>query len=552
MLVKLVKQDEPDQDEEEEAVDDLTPMRRVQRRLKKMVCSDQFEVLLAVIITCNTVLMALEMQISGSDDGQKLGYETAFRKKDFDMFFEMMEWLFGAIFTCEAFTKVVALDFGFFVEPAETEDIPPQIQNGVPLYLYCTGLEKTSTCAGLYELNPLRMANGCHVWKKTGQDRWIYNGGDGRWRVDNMADGSHSIENIVATTVDSLTLPHEYTAGWLVNPGGQVNSKVKIEADSIGARLCWRWFMVVADLLSRIDYWNILDLMIVAFWFVSIASDAQLPIDPMLLRLVRLARLLRLLRLVRTIQGFDSLYLMTTTIKGSFSALFWSALLIFVVQTMIAFVLHQLLKDYYNDESNDLEKRQDVFRYFGTFTKAMFSMFELTLSNWIPISRLIVEEVSEAFLFFVLSYKLIIGFSVIMVITGVFNQQTFKVAATDDHIMLTEKERDIKIHRQKMQNLMAVADSDGDGTIDLEEFVRICKIPALKKWLGCIGVPIDDAEKVYQVMVGGSGSLDADKLAANMQHLKGPARSVDLALMAYDTQKQLTLINQHLSSITTS
>merc|ERR1719171_1919048 len=96
----------------------------------------------------------------------------------------------------------------------------------------------------------------------------------------------------------------------------------------------------------------------------------------------------------------------------------------------------QLLAPYIVDEEQPLEARKQVFSYFGTFTRATLTMFEVTLANWAPACRLLSNNVSEVYgLVFVL-YKLIVGFAVVKVITGVFLHETFKVAQGDDDLMI--------------------------------------------------------------------------------------------------------------------
>lgn len=79
--------------------------------------------------------------------------------------------------------------------------------------------------------------------------------------------------------------------------------------------------------------------------------------------------------------------------------------------------------------------------YFGTFSKAMVSLCEMTLASWPTPSRVLTENVSEVWIFFVLSFQLLVGFSVMKVIMGVFLQITFYVASNDDVIMMSQKER---------------------------------------------------------------------------------------------------------------
>merc|ERR1712057_122795 len=97
-------------------------------------------------------------------------------------------------------------------------------------------------------------------------------------------------------------------------------------------------------------------------------------------------------------------------------------------------------------------------------------MFELTLANYPTAGRVLSEEVSEFFMPLVLIFKLTLGFAVLGVINGVILQETFKVAATDDVIMVRQKKRTGDIARRKMRILFEALDTSGDGDLDYEEF----------------------------------------------------------------------------------
>merc|ERR1719204_448612 len=99
-------------------------------------------------------------------------------------------------------------------------------------------------------------------------------------------------------------------------------------------------------------------------------------------------------------------------------------------------------------------------------------MFELTLGNWMPPTRALVEHVHEAYMLFFLMHKFVIGFSVVSVITGVFIQETFEVAQNDDQIMMNNKKR---------AELFQHADADGDGNLDHDEFMYIMHDPSIRK-----------------------------------------------------------------------
>merc|ERR1719345_720517 len=110
-----------------------------------------------------------------------------------------------------------------------------------------------------------------------------------------------------------------------------------------------------------------------------------------------------------------------------------------------------------------LGKHQELFEYFGTITRCMLSMFELTLGNWPPVTRLLSEEVTEWFMLICIAHKLTIGFAVVGVINGVILQETFKVAATDDMIMVRQKKREQQTLTRKMGLLFEALDASENG-----------------------------------------------------------------------------------------
>jgi hypothetical protein len=304
---------------------------------------------------------------------------------------------------------------------------------------------------------------------------------------------------------------------------------VELSIKVVGLKLAWMR-----------DPWNYLDLMICTLWVVENTAKHSLglPTQSAVLRVARLFRLLRLIKVLRTLNGFDSLYLLMTTLKGSLAVLGWSCVLLFVVQMMIAMVLWFVLKVAYFDQSSyPVDERREVFEYFGTFARVMLTMFELTLANWPPVCRLLVEYVSEWFMLFFIFHKLTIGFAVVGVINGVFMQETFKVASTDDRIMMRQRQREVKIHTEKMKKLFNAADESGDGVIDSDEFKAIIADPEINMWLASMDIPVRDPESLYLLLdVDGDGELTCEELVKGAMKLRGAAKSLDVLAIRRDMQ----------------
>jgi len=287
------------------------------------------------------------------------------------------------------------------------------------------------------------------------------------------------------------------------------------------------------------ECWNLLDLCVVTSWFVETFGAQFLPVNAQVVRLARLSRLLRLVRLARRLEGMDSLYLMTTAIRMSFGVLGWAIFLLTVIQMGFALLVNQLLHDmYFQDDSYSIEERRDVYEYFGTFSRALMSMFELTFANWPIVCRILSENVTEWFMLFCVAHKLTIGFAVLGVINGVFVQETFKVAACDDVLMVRQKKRAVTIHAGKMRRLFKDTDANGDGRLTLEEFQEVVREPVVGTWLGSMDLDSRDTVALFQLIDENmDGTISADELINGVARLKGAARSIDLNVMKIEQQK---------------
>jgi len=290
------------------------------------------------------------------------------------------------------------------------------------------------------------------------------------------------------------------------------------------------------------DIWNWIDIVTVGFFIFEKIFGTLLPIGSQWLRLCRLARLCRLIKLVRTIEGFDHLYLMTTAIKGSVRILAWALALLGLIQLTIGLVIGQVLQvTYFEDDTKPLQMQHEIYKYFGTFSRSLLSMFEMTLANWPPICRLLSEEVSEWFMVFCVLHKLTIGFAVVGVINGVFMQETFKVASTDDIIMVRQKAKAAMRHRKNMQDLFDGLDSSGDGKVNRKEFRALASYPVVQAWLASMEIRTDDLDTMFQLMdTDGSDGITFEEMLYGMEQLKGHARSVDLFALMGAQKKQIS------------
>jgi len=199
------------------------------------------------------------------------------------------------------------------------------------------------------------------------------------------------------------------------------------------------------------------------------------------------------------------------------------------LESMLALLLNLLMQQYWEDDSSwDVETRKELYSYFGTFTKSLLTMFGMLFGNWFEVTR-VLTGFNEAFMIFGICHQLVAGFAVIEVISGVFLNETFKVAALDDGIMLNEVRRAARAERTKMTELFLKADTDGNGLVDKGELMAVLENKRVAEWLGAMGFDLKDIDKIWEMLdEDGDGQLSCEELVRGAAVVKKPARAVDL------------------------
>lgn len=296
-------------------------------------------------------------------------------------------------------------------------------------------------------------------------------------------------------------------------------------------------------------WWNVFDFAIISFaWFATL-SKIEFLVDPMLLRLLRLVRLLRLLRGLKALQvQFENLFLMVSGIKAAMPVLLWVVVLVFPMLAACALFLSYMLQDYMDSDSNSIEDRRQCFEYFGTFSKSMLSMFELTFGNWVIICRFIYSRVDARWAIFFMAWKLVVGIAVLRIIYGVFLHVTFACASADDESVINQKNRENMKYERKIKAFFRKFDDDDTGYISKQRFYEICAKPNVVNWLsGYLELDSYDVELLFAMVddYAGDDKVSLDQLVYGLMKVKGTARSVDtlnLVRMSAEINQKLDML----------
>jgi len=283
--------------------------------------------------------------------------------------------------------------------------------------------------------------------------------------------------------------------------------------------------------------WMLLDAALLAIGVADVmnrlGSKVYFALNPVMMRTARLARMLRLLRMLglkgRMIrEWFTSLFLMLKSIQASVKVLVWFFLLLILLVTCVGMLMNQQVYGYLSDSSRAAAERREVFEYFGTYTRTLITMFEITLGNWAPPSRKLMGNVAEWWGLFIVVYRCFICFAIVNVTRAVFIAETNRLAAGDDAVVAMRKERASRATALKLEGLFHELDDSGDGTLSLEEFQSLISDGILREFLTSMDFEIGDLEELFMLLDNGRDQVGIHEFTHGINMIKGQAKNIDL------------------------
>jgi hypothetical protein len=263
-------------------------------------------------------------------------------------------------------------------------------------------------------------------------------------------------------------------------------------------------------------------------------------------RLLRFMRTIRVFKAVRVMRMFTELRVLVHTFLASLRALLWSLVFLAFIIVLGALFLSFALHDTIIDPTVDRKLRMWLYNYYGSSSKAVYTLFEVTLAGcWPTYFRPLMESVSGWYVIFILIYVSVVVFALTRIISALFLKETLQIAANDQESQAQEQEKKKKVYVKKLRAIYNAADTSGDGMINEKEFGQMLKNPTVNVVLKMLDVDMHDAGELFHLLDShGTGEITFEDFVGGVTRMKGAARSVDLIRIMSAHDKLL----DHISS----
>lgn len=302
----------------------------------------------------------------------------------------------------------------------------------------------------------------------------------------------------------------------------------------------WGWCF---DPFGGLMFMNIFDALLVVLgafdlFLLPLIFGMQQESHTRSMRVVKLLRMIRTLRIVKTVAAFRQVRVLIASCMASVGALGWSMVLLLVMQLSFALVICQALQGFIQDDKADYDARLLLYSLYGSFFRALYTMYEITYSGgWPAVVRPVIEKVSPWYAVPFLLYVALVVFAVIRIVTALFLKETLETTAHDAEIAIESHLHAGSKFSDKLKTLFRAFDADGDGLLTPQEWESALTVPYVQHYLQILDVRIADCHRLFSILDDGDGQITISEFCDGLKRVKGQARAVDMVVLQNNTEK---------------
>mmetsp|Transcript_85144 Transcript_85144/g.249336 ORF Transcript_85144/g.249336 Transcript_85144/m.249336 type:complete len:583 (+) Transcript_85144:34-1782(+) len=302
--------------------------------------------------------------------------------------------------------------------------------------------------------------------------------------------------------------------------------------------LLLRLFVERASFFYKTNWrWNYFDLFIVgiALFELMMQTGGEASRQVPSIRVIRMARVIRVLRIARIMRHFRSLRILIYSVLNTLRSLVWTMLLLGLILYVFGILFTQAAMQHILMEEREIPHLEASY---GSVGRSVFTLFT-AISGGVSWQEIVepLFALHGVWVAFYLLYFAFVYFAVLNVVTGVFCQTAIE-SANHDQDMATQAQMSAKQqYISKLKQLFQQVDLNNSGEITLSEFEDSMKDEKLLAYFASIDITIDEAFSLFKLLDhDNTHSLNIDAFVTGCLKLRGQAKSLDIAMMMYETR----------------
>eukprot|EP00746_Dinoflagellata_sp_MGD_P148118 gnl/MRDRNA2_/MRDRNA2_80377_c0_seq1.p1 gnl/MRDRNA2_/MRDRNA2_80377_c0~~gnl/MRDRNA2_/MRDRNA2_80377_c0_seq1.p1 ORF type:complete len:278 (-),score=51.33 gnl/MRDRNA2_/MRDRNA2_80377_c0_seq1:28-861(-) len=195
-----------------------------------------------------------------------------------------------------------------------------------------------------------------------------------------------------------------------------------------------------------------------------------------------------------------------------------------------------------------------VLQQYGSVTQVMYGLFKAISSgqDWGELADTL-GDIHWLLVILLCLYIAFASFTVLNIVTSIFVENASAFAQRDQEEMVLHDVQNRKKLIEDLKKIFESADNDGSMTLDFEEYCRLFDKPVMQAYFRKLDLDVKDrAEDMFDLMdFEGKGIITIDSFVMCITHLRGAAKSLDMAKLRLDIVRILERLSVLLETFNT-